>query len=147
MLRPKGATLAATSREATKTGATITVAAINAARKIAAASRAVLNPVVQRSAASIRGLRIVLAPVLPRQSTQRKNQFFCRVNLSPNIVANRQPRRLRPLSSLSFTSRNPHSKKQLRAHPATSQALPFLRPDPLAVPFPAVSLADFPAGF
>jgi hypothetical protein len=105
---------------ATIRAATITVAAISAALKIAPASRVVSNHVVPRSAGSIIARRkLSIRPVPPPPSMPRKNPSFCLANLSPNIVASPWLRPFLQLSSRNLTSRNLKSKKQFLAHPET----------------------------
>jgi hypothetical protein len=111
-LRPKAANLAVTSHAATKI-----VAAISAALKIAVASLVVLNRVAPRSAALIIARRKL--PVPPRPALPRKNPFFFLASLLPSIVANPYLRLRLQWPNRRFTSRNPISKTQLLALPAT----------------------------
>jgi hypothetical protein len=114
-LRRKAVNLAATIR-----AATITVAAISAALKIAPASRVVSNHVAPRSAGSIIARRIFSnLPVPPRPSRPRKNPSFCLANLSPSIAASPRPRPFLQLSSRNPTSRNLKAKKQFLVPPQT----------------------------
>jgi hypothetical protein len=133
------ASLAETTR-----AATTTAAAISGARKIAAASRVVLSLVVLPNAALI--IARPKQPVPPHPALPRKNPFFSRANPSPSIVASPQSRLRHQWPRRKFVSRNPISKTRHLALPVT-WALPFLPPDPPAAMFPAVSPADFPAGY
>lgn len=78
MLRRK-ASLAETSRAATRTEVTITAAATSEVRKIAAANRVVLNRAALRSVALIIA-RLKLS-VPPRPPLSRKNPFFSQASL------------------------------------------------------------------
>jgi hypothetical protein len=114
-LHRKAVNLAATIR-----AATITVAAISAALKIAPASRVVSNHVAPRSAGSIIARRILsILPVPPHPSRPPKNPSFCLANLSPSIVASPRPRPFLQLSSRNLTSRNLKAKKQFLVPPET----------------------------
>jgi len=112
MLRRKAANL-----EETSPAATIIAAVISAARKIAAASRVVLNRAVPRSAASI--IARLKLPVPPHPALSRKNPFFSLASLLPSIAESPQLRLPLQWPSRKFTSRNPISKTQLPALPAT----------------------------
>jgi len=123
---------------------TKTVVAISAARKIAAANRAVSILAAPRSAAST--IVRPKLPVRPPRAASRMSRSFSLANRSPNIVASLRLLLRLPSSSRKFTSRNLVSKTQLRALPVIFLAplyLPLDRPVP---PFPAVSPADCPAG-
>jgi hypothetical protein len=138
MLRRKAASLAETILVVTTTVAKTTAA--REARKIAAARRVVLNLAVPRSVALITARQKLPHPALPR-----KSPFFFPGNLSPSIVASLRPRPFRLSLNRNLMSRNPKSKKQLRAHQETWAPLFQLR-DPLAEMFPAAFPVDFPAG-
>jgi hypothetical protein len=124
---------------------TTIVAATIEALRIAEASRAVSNLVALPSVALTIARPKLQVP--PHPALSRTNPFFSPASLSQSIVAS-PPLRLRLQSpSRKFTSRSLISRKQLRALPATSAALPFLPPDLRAEQSLAASRADFPAGF
>jgi hypothetical protein len=114
---PRKASPVATTIEVTITVARTTVVATSEARKIAEARRAALSLVDQRSAALIIARRKL--PVPPHPALQRKNPFFFPASLLPSIVESLQLRRRLPLPSRKFTNRNPTSKTQRLALPAT----------------------------
>jgi hypothetical protein len=138
MLRRKAASLAETIRVVT------TIAdAISAGRKIAVVRRAVSNLVALRSVALI--IALPKLPVPPHPALSRKNPFFSRANRSPSIVESPRLLLRLQLPSRKFTSRNPISKTQHLALPAT-WALRSLRQGLPALTSHVVSPADFPAG-
>jgi hypothetical protein len=111
MLPRKVANLAEMNR-----GATIIADATREARKIAVASRVVLNLVVPRNAALII-VRLML-PVPPPPALPPKNLFFFPASLWQSIAASLSPRLLHPLQSRNHTSRSPKSKRQPPVHQA-----------------------------
>src|SRR5271168_1804308 len=115
MLRRKAANLAETIRVVTTTEARTTAA--SEARKIAAARRVVSNLVARHSAALTIAHRKL--PVPPHPARSRKNPYFYPASLLPNIVASLWPLLFRQSPSRNLTSRNPKSKKQLRARQVT----------------------------
>lgn len=138
MLRRKVASRAETIRVVTTTVARTTAA--REARKIAAARRVVLNLAVPRSVALITARQKLPHPALPR-----RNPFFCPASLWPSIVVSLRLRPFRLSLNRNLTSRNPKSKKQLRAHPVISA--PRFRLQGLLVEmFLAAFPVDFPAG-